>query len=326
MTNISKLVWTGVAKESAPGTAAASPTLYIPVDSTWTRKTKYVYAAEERGTRDGNNRRVGTVRMSSGDLKGSLYLNSFPYLLYGFMGTMAAATQPDSVNAATAYQHDLTLADVPPGLTFFKGYDNAGYYFAYSTVNKIKLSFTADGKLLEHASSVESQYGVQVASGSTYNAMNDPVYEDSDPLAGYAPTLTVGGSAATDISTMDIELDQKITLYYSARGNRGFLKADYDERTAKISFTARFDDTTWVAKEENDTREAILIEFDGKNLGGTVTEKFTMNFPIVAYDQVDVDTSGEAILVKAQCTAMPGSSKNSLFTASFINTTAAYTS
>jgi hypothetical protein len=153
MTNISKLAWTGVARESAPGTAASTPTMYIPVKkSTWERKTKMVYMSEERATRDGNNRRKATVRMSAGDVAGEVYLQTIPYILLGFMGGVAS-TQPDSGNAPTAYSHALTLADVPPGLTFFKGFDHTGQSMAYSAISKLKLKFDANAKTFEWAPS-----------------------------------------------------------------------------------------------------------------------------------------------------------------------------
>lgn len=324
MSNISKLVWTGVAVESPAGTAAATPTIYVPCTSKFQNKTKYVYSKEERGTRDGNNVRTGTTRMATGSIDGDVYLGSIPYFLYAFMGGITS-TQPDNTNAPTAYQHALALADTPPALTLFKGYDHDGFYWAYSVVDKMKFKFSADGKLLEHSTSLQSQYKQPVA-GPAYTTMNAPVYlaDDYNAFAGYAPVLTVGASQANDIEEVEVDLEQKVTLYFSARGNRGFYKVDYGERTAKVSFTARFDDVTWTDKETNDTREVFDITFTGANLGGTISEEFKLHFPIIAYDEMDVDTSKEAILVKAKATAIPGTSKNSLFTATVINTVASY--
>lgn len=324
MSNVAKLTWTGVAIESPSGTGATAPTMYIPVTSKFQRKTKYVYSKEERGTRDVNNVRKGTTRMSTGSLQGDVYINSIPYLLYLHMGAVASS-QPDNVNAPTAYGHALTLADIPPSATFFKGYDHSGYSFAYSVVDKIKIKWSADGKLLEHDTSVQAQYGVKV-SGAPYTAINDPEYDDYDSFAGYAPTIKLNNVASNIVSEMEIELTQKISLYYSSRGNRGFYKVDFGDREAKVSFTARFDDTSWEDKEENDTRDHLNIEFDGKTLGGTISEKIIFDFPIVGYDEIDVDTSGEAIEVKAKCTVIPGPTKNSLYTASVVNETASYAS
>lgn len=327
MSNISKLTWTAVATEAAPGTAEAAPTMYIPCTSKFQNKTKYVYSNEERGTRDTNNVRTGTTRMSTGSLQGDVYLASIGYPLLSFMGT-DTPTQPDVTNAPTAHQHAFSLADTGKAMTFFKGYDHSGYFWAYSVVDKLKFKFSADGKLLEWEGSTQSQYKEKVAGGA-YTAMNAPTYHADDyaALAGYAPTLTVGISQSQDIEEMEIELSQKVTLYYSSRGNRGFYKVDYGDREAHISFTARFEDTSWDDKEVNDTREALNIQFQGALIGtapSTTHYEFSLNFPIIAYDEIEVDTSGEAIKVKAKCTAMPGTTKNSLFTGKVINTVTSY--
>lgn len=324
MTNISKLAWTGVARESAPGTAASTPTMYIPVKkSTWERKTKMVYMSEERATRDGNNRRKATVRMTNGELAGEVYLQTIPYILLGFMGGVAS-TQPDSTNAPTAYSHALTLADVPPGLTFFKGLDHTGQSMAYSAISKLKIKFDANAKTLEWESSVESQYGTDIT-GGTFTAMV-PTYADDEAFAGYAPVIKIDTVEFDLIENMEIDLEQKIELSYTARGNRGFYKIDYGERTAKINFQARFDDFTLETDFDAEDDHALTVEFDGVNLGGVITEKFYLSFPIIAYDEVQIDQSKPAQSAKVKATARPGSTKNSLFTATVVNTTAAYTS
>lgn len=324
MTNISKLAWTGVAREASPGSAATTPTLYIPVKkSTWTRKTKIVYQSEERATRDGNNRRVPTVRMTNGELSGDIYINTIPYILLGFMGGVTS-TQPDNINAASAYSHALSLADVPPGLTFFKGLDHTGLSMAYSAVSKLKIKFDANAKLLEFDASIESQYGTKIT-GGTFTAMV-PTYGDVQAFAGYAPTVKIDTVASDVVENMEIDLEQKIELSYTARGNRGFYKIDYGERTAKINMQARFDDFSFEDAFDAEADHALNIEFDGANLGGAVVEKFVLDFPIFGYDEVDIDQSKPAQSAKIKATARPGSTKNSLFTATVVNEVASYAS
>lgn len=318
MSNIAKLTWTGLAIETAPGTAETAPTIYIPTTSKFQRKTKYVYSKEERGTRDTNNVRTGTTRMSTASLNGDAYLTSLAYFLFLHMGSLTS-TQPDNLGAPTAYQQALALADTPPSATLFKGYDHSGYSFAYAVSEKLTLKFTADGKVLSVENSFQSQYGVKLE-GAAYTAINDPVYDDFKAWAGYAPTITIGGAQSNVVSDMQIDLSQKITLKYTSRGNRGYYKAEFGDREAALSFTAEFEDTSFEDKEENDTRDHITVQFDGANLGGAINEQIKFDFPIVGYDEIDVDTSKEAIEVSAKCTVVPGATKNSLYTANIINT------
>jgi hypothetical protein len=144
-------------------------------------------------------------------------------------------------------------------------------------------------------------------------------------LAGYSPTIKIDTVATTIVEEFDIEFDQKITLYFSARGNRGFLKADFGGRTAKFSFTARFDDSSLTDAFDAEANHALNIEFDAQNLGGVVVESLIINAPIFVYDEADWDTSKPSVLVKAKGTVMPGATKNSLFTMTIINEVASYT-
>lgn len=322
-TAISKLSWTGVAREASAGSAAATPTIYVPTKSKFQQKTKYVYLNEERATRDGNNRRVGTVRMASGSLQGSVYLESIPYFLLGFMGAVTS-TQPDAGGAPTAYQHALALADVPPALTLFKGYDHHGYYFAYSVVNKLKLKWAADGKVLEYDAASESQYGVKIGAG--YATMTPDYTKEGTAFGGYAPTIKIDTVASDIIEEVELDLEQKTTLFYTSRGNRAFYKVDFGERTGKLTFSARFDDVTFADAFDAEADHAFNVKFSGNSLGGSVTEEFSLDFPIIGYDDMEVDTSKDGIMVKASATARPGSTKNSLFTAKVINSTSSYAS
>jgi hypothetical protein len=323
MSAISKLAWTGVARESVSGTGISTPTKYIPVKSKFQHKTKYVYLDEERNTRDGNNRRIGTVRASSGTLQGAVYLDTIPYLLLGFMGAVTS-TQPDAVNAPTAYSHALSLADTPPSLTLFKGYDHTGYTYVYSVVNKLKLKWSADGKVLEHDTNVESQYGTKISGGS-FSGMT-PTYGTDTAFGGYSPTIKIDTVATNLIEEMEIELDQKITLFYTSRGNRAFYKVDFGERTAKVNFTARFDDATFMDAFDAEADHALNVKFTGNNFYTAIDEAIILNFPIVGYDEMEVDTSKDGILVKCKATPRPGTTKNSLFTATVVNTVSSYAS
>jgi hypothetical protein len=320
---LTQLSWTGAAREAVSGTAISTPTKYIPTKSKFQNKTKYVYLSEERGTRDDNNNRTGTVRSATGEMSGSIYLDTFVYPLLAFMGGITS-TQPSVGTAPTAYSHAMVLTDIPPSLTLFKGYDAAGYSFAYAVCSKLKVKFAADGKVLEYDASFESQYGVKI-SGGAFTAMVPTYSTNVAALAGYMPTIKLDTVASSIIEDFEMEFDQKITLFFSARGNRGFLKADFGARTAKGTFTARFDDATLTDAFDAEANHALNFEVDAQNLGGIIVESLIINVPVIVYDEMDWDTSKESVLVKAKFTAMPGATKNSLFTATVVNEVIAYT-
>jgi hypothetical protein len=319
---ISKKSWLGVATEASPGTARTTPTLYHPCKSKFSNKTKYVYLDEERGTRDGNYGRVPTVQHATGSITGPYYNDTSPYFLYGFMGA-DTASQPNAGTDPTVWQHALSCADIPPALDLFRGYDAAQYNFVYTAVDKVTFKYTADGKLLEMDADVQSQYGTKNATVGT------PTFSGLLPFAGYLPTIQIGGVASSDVEEMTITLQQKITLFYPAAGSQQFVVIYYGERKADISFTARFDSDTPLYNHffngSGSTPDHVNVDFKGPVISGIYNEELILDFPIVGWDEMDLDTSKDNVQIKGKGTPMPGTTPNSLFTATVTNTVTSYT-
>ena len=319
---ISKKSWLGVATEATPGTARTAPKVFHPCKSKFSNKTKYVYLDEERGTRDANYGRVPTVQHATGSITGPYYNDTSPYFLYGFMGA-DTPTQPNAGTDPTVWQHALACADIPPALDLFRSYDVKAYAFAYVVVDKVTFKWTADGKLLEMDSDVQSQYGTVLATPPS------PTYSTLLPFAGYVPTIQIAGSASSDIEEVTITLQQKVTLFYPANGQAQFATAYYGERKADFSFTARFDSDTPLYNHffngAGATTDHLNFDFKGPLISGTYNEELVLDFPIVGWDEMDLDTSKDNVQIKGKGTAMPGSTANSLFTATITNTVASYT-
>lgn len=327
---ISKKSWTGFAIESPSGTAAATPAKYHPCKSKFSQKKKYIYLSEDRGSRDADTKRKVSVRSGTADITGSFYLDTSPYLLKAFMGG-DTVTQPDATNAPTAYQHALHLVDTPSSMTLFKGYDVAGLYFPFAVCSKYKLKFSADGKLLEEEASFENQYG-QKLSPAAFSAMvptysNDTLAGQGSLFSGYTPTIQFNTVSSSTIESMEIDLEQKITLFYAINGSQDYVRVYFGDRSAKISFDGSFDDTSLYDRFDSDQDDHINISFLGRTIGtgpSTVKETLSFDFPIVGYDDMEMDVSKEYIQIKGKATARPGTTLNSTFTANVINAVATY--
>ena len=57
-----------------------------------------------------------------------------------------------------------------------------------------------------------------------------------------------------------------------------------------------------------------------------MTSRLTLDFPIVAFDDMEFETGKDNVTVKFNGTAMPGTAANSLMTAQVQNTVVSYTS
>src|SRR5437867_2591630 len=101
---ISKKAWTGSARETTPGTAVTTPTLYIPTKTTFKGGKKREYLNEERGDRNANYGVVDSVRQSSIEMKGPWYNDASPILLWAGLGLPSSA-QVNAANAPTVYKH-----------------------------------------------------------------------------------------------------------------------------------------------------------------------------------------------------------------------------
>jgi hypothetical protein len=277
---ISKKAWTGNAKEATAGTAITVPIRYLPTKTVFKGGKKREYLNEERGDRNANYGVVDSVRQSSIEMKGPWYNDVMPTVLWGAFG-LPSSTQPDSTNAPTVWKHAFQLQDIPPSYTTHRSMDSKTYYVPYSSVEKFVLSFVADGKLLEIDSTWLGLFAQILGSPPT------PTYSTLLPFAGYAPTIKlIDGAVNQDIEDLSIEYDQKLGLWYPANGTQDFVTIYFGERTAKISFTARFDNDTIYQRWRLNQPDSLIVDVQGLNiakiytvtLGGPSAGTFTLTY------------------------------------------------
>lgn len=260
---ISKKAWTGNAREVTPGTAITAPARFLPTKAVFKGGKKREYLNEERGDRNANYGVVDSVRQSSVEMKGPYYNDVSPTIFWAGMG-LPATTQPDATNNPTVSKHTFQLQDVPPAYTIHRNLDAVAYYVPYSVLEKFSIHFTADGKLLEIDGHFLGLYAQPLVSPPV------PTYSTLLPFAGYAPTIKFSDNVVSnDVTDMQIEYDQKITLWYPANGTQDFVAVYYGERHIKVDFTARFDNTTIYDRWRNNVNDSLLLDIKGPVIGKT---------------------------------------------------------
>lgn len=154
----------------------------------------------------------------------------------------------------------------------------------------------------------------------------NPTYSTLLPFAGYTPVIQLNGTQSQDIEEMEIELEQKIELWYPSANSQDFATIYYGERTAKINYTARFDNDANFSKYLTTPApdDHINVTFTGPIIASTYAQQLVFDFPIVGYDDIEMDDSKANIKIKAKATARPGATPNSLFTAQVQNTVTSY--
>jgi hypothetical protein len=274
---ISKLAWTGSAKESTPGTLVQPPTLYIPTKAVFKGGKKREYLNEERGTRDKDYGVVDSVRQSSIEMKGPYYNDVSPVMLWAMLG-LPTDTTP---NPAT-YKHTfpLPLVNIPPSYSISRNLDARAYTIPYSVIEKWTLHYTVDGKLLEMDSSWLGMFAQIYASPPV------PTFSTVLPMAGYAPVIKFSdGVASTDVSDLQIEMSQKITLWYGGNQNPDFLTVYFGERSVVADVTARFDNDTLYQRWRLNNMDSLSFDVQGAlinnftvSLGSPTAGNFTLTF------------------------------------------------
>lgn len=252
---ISKKTFTGTAKEATPGTAIITPTLYIPTKTVFKGGKKREYLNEERGDRNANYGVVDSIRQSSIEMKGPWYNDASAVMLWGGMGLPATTNPITGVS-----KHTFQLQDVPPSYTITRSLDAVTYYVPYGVLEKFMLHFVADGKLLEIDSNWLGLYAQKNASPPT------PTYSTLLPFAGYAPIITTSAGISNDIIDLQINYDQKITLWYPANGSQDFITVYFGERKFGFDFTARFDNDALYNLWRNNTLDNLTFDVKGGNI------------------------------------------------------------
>lgn len=313
---ISKKSYIVLGKESSPGTANTATNLHsVPCKSNMKAVKKRDYPQEERGDRNANYLGMDTIREADTDIKGSWYNDSTAMLLLGFFGT-DTVSQPNAGLAPTCYLHTLTFADVPATFTVHKSYDAKSYYSAYSCVEKLSLKFTAEGKLIECDSTLKGLYP------TVNNSMPATNFSTLNPFVGYNPTITLFGSSTTDINEFDIEMNQKLTLWYPISGSQDFVTVYFGERSMKVSYTARFDSDTVYQRFRTGAQDSFAFTATGDLIASTYSNQLSMTMGTIEYDSMEHDLGKDNVLIKAKATVIPTS--GALSTCTVQNTVASY--
>lgn len=274
---ISKLAWTGTAKESTPGTLVQPPTMYIPTKAVFKGGKKREYLNEERGTRDKDYGVVDSVRQSSVEMKGPYYNDVSPVMLWAMLGLPT-----DSSPAVAVYKHTFPspLVNIPPSYSISRNLDAKAYTIPYGVEEKWTLHYTVDGKLLELDSNWLGMFAQIYATPPT------PTYSTVLPFAGYAPVIKFSdGVATSDVSDLQIEMTQKITLWYGANNSPDFVTVYFGERALTVDLTARFDNDTLYQRWRLNSMDSLSFDVQGAlinnytvSLGAPTAGNFTLTF------------------------------------------------
>lgn len=317
---ISKRGFQGYALETGgQGVAVLTPTLYAPGKVEIKRMKGREYIQDDRNTVDADNDVIDLIRHGEWSKKGLWYNDTDPYFLLSSLGA-PTTTQPDVPGAPTAYKHVFPLDDSPSTLTIMRSYHQTTYYLPMAHVEKWTLKYSVE-KSLEFDPAGKSIFPVKYT-----GAPLTPAYSTLKPIAGWAPVLSFGGVATTDVSEFELDFERKCQLWYPGGNSQDASRVDYGERKVKVKFTARFDTSAWMDAFDAGTDQALTLVWTGPLIGGTTAQTLSISIPVVGYDTMDIDDSKDSVLVKVNGTARSTNAGNDKLSIFVINTVTAYVS
>jgi hypothetical protein len=207
------LQWLGLATETVYGTATATPSLFVPVDTpTWKPTTASIVDSALRGSMATEHQQINGLRFDTVTFKTFLYLDS------AFTILRAALGLPDVISgAADPYTHKTSLQSgnngQPAGTTVF-WYDAAGkaWQMAGSVVQTVKIGLKQDG-----LATLDVTY-IGLPAVPITPPSNTPTTQL--PAPSWNSTITIGGIAYSKYSELDIEIKRATEMIPTITGTQ----------------------------------------------------------------------------------------------------------
>ena len=292
----SNLQWVGVAKESSYGTAISAPTIWIPVDgpkyksSITPLKDKML-----RGSMAETYNQQQGMRHDELSYKTYFYLDSSYIHFLGLLGNpdVVTGTGDPYVHTTALYNGSGTNAAQPPSFTLFWA-DGAGktQQIPGAVISSVKVSLGADAL----ASLDVAWTGLPAA--TITNPTNTP--SSLKPMPSWNSTITLGGSATSQFSAIDIEYKRAVEIIPTITGSQTPFAVFGGPVDVTGSLTGVFQNATsdvnWTNYLAN-TQPALVVKVAPP---GDATHYIQMQHTQIAYDETTVEGTNKWQEVKSK--------------------------
>lgn len=223
MPKLTQLQHLGLAKETTWGTPVA-PTVYFPFDSASADETlNTVVDNGKRGHITKDYGVIPTTMSSALEVEGHLYTNEIGHVLKSLLSSV-------TTSGTSPYTHVFKASDAQASLTaqFFDGVEETQY--AGLVVDELTISGDAEGV-------VTVSWSAQGKSGTVVAKSTPAISATLASIAGSFCTLTVGGSANTNLFGFEITIARENKLIYGASASQDPTKAAQGSVEVTGSFT-----------------------------------------------------------------------------------------
>lgn len=312
--------YVGIAKESTFGTAVA-PANFLPVKSAEANTDPQNYYPEEIRSSRAKNKVVPMGQKHEASTELDAEPNNLGHFLLAALGNVASV-QPDDVGNPTVYDHVFTPGNVLPSYTL-EMYDTLMIRrIAGSKLDTLSLAVEAggDGVLTAEGSWFAQSIADEAAAAS-------PSYNDQLPFSFNGVDVTKGGSATTEVRSMELEISNNLKddhYVLSSSKNVSEIPEGMREVTGSVEmfFKSKADYTAFMAG----TKDSLKFTFTGAIISGTYSEKLILDLPDISYDAFEVPLDGpdDEIVATMEFTALYDSNSAYEVQATLTNTITAY--
>lgn len=307
-----------VGKESTYGTAVAGTTAYEFNSEGFDYEPNRVQGSGLRvnGRVARSGRRVETTKKAVGALEVDAQTKGMSRLLEAALGSGVA-----TLVAGSTYQHNYTLADVPPSLTVQKsvpradgtidpytyaGVMVAGWQFTAANDDIAKFSFDFDARSMDTARAFDAL--TYPTTPNLYHFGQAAITVGGAVTVPTATALATGGTAATDVRDFSLSVNNNLAVdrfNYGASGLKA--KPTVGLREITGSFTAEYSATTYRAAFVADTDLAITVTLTSSEALSTGTATLQITLPIVRLESaIPVANNGDLVTVEHSFTVLDG--------------------
>lgn len=286
------LQWVGIAPEVTYGTAIATPSLWVPVDSpTWKPTIASLLDTNLRGSMGAEYEQLLGLRFDTISFKTKFYLDSCFYFLRSLLGQTDVVTGSSDPWTHTTSLQNTTNNGQPASSTVFWT-DAAGKTWQMAGAQALSVKITLKQDALAE---MEVTY-----IGLPATAINPPTNTPTTakPMPSWNTVITVGGTAYTKYSEITLEYKRGTEMIPTITGTQSPFAIFGGPVSIGGSFVGVYQGSTdndlagWLTN----TQPALVVK---TNPAGDAVHYLQMTLSKVAYDDVAVSGTNKWMEVKS---------------------------
>lgn len=266
----------GIAKEAVFGTPVAA-TNFLPISPPTPKDV--VKLAPDKGLRGSMTTEYGeiqTVKHSTFDFAGDVFVDTIGFLLTGVLGDIT------TTGASAPYTHAIAVLNSgdgqTPSYTITDAYSVNTRQYPGSKFSDLDIKFNADGLLTYAAKAVALPSATAAAPTASYTAVA--------PMAAWVGAVTIGGSGNLSVMDGNVQIKRPVTVIDTVDGSQAPHALWSGPVTVTGKLTLVMEDETQLTNYLNSSTPALDVTFQTGS--GATLQQVKLHMTNVVYESADI--------------------------------------